>query len=249
MSLDNDFYCYARQSEQSRQRLGYKGAKVNTPQQGQPGDPGYVPADITTGLIDAVVIYPDLRTGLDLPGRSGGPAMDGDNSLSIAGTTFPPGISAPMGVVVTAPDHTISTPAETLIDFDNLRNEDQSLPSAPDPIDVPEGERFGTVTIELVIPPTNTSLIENLANLQPVDASFEYWDEATSTYVAIVATRRWDLASVFSYETRLPNEPTGQFKIRTTFGTEAVAGNYRFVVTLEANGVKRFTAQDDFAVA
>jgi hypothetical protein len=233
MSLSNDFYLYARQGEQNRQRLGYYGAKVNVYQEGQPGEPGYIPADITTGLIDQVVVYPDLRTGLDVPGRSGGDALDFDNSLSIHGTTFPPGISAPMNVVVTAPDHTISTPTETLIDYDNLRNEDQ-------------GE-VGTVTVELVIPPSNTSLIENLANLQPIDATFEYWNG--SSYVAVEAVRRWDLANVITFDVTLDTDPVGQLKIRTTFGTEAVEGDYRYVVSMVANGVKRFTAQDDFAVS
>jgi hypothetical protein len=233
MSLSNDFYCYARQGEILRQRLGYKGPYAITEQQGLPGDPGYVPADITTGLIDPVVIYPDERTGLDVPGRTGGEALDFDNSLSIHGTQFPPGISAPMDAVVTAPDHTISSPVETLIDFVNLRNEDQGT--------------TGTVTAELVIPPTNTSLIENLANLQPIDATFEYWDG--SAYQSVNAVRRWDLANVITFDVVLPSTPTGQLKIRTTFGTEAVEGNYRYVVSLEANGVKRFTAQDDFVVS
>jgi hypothetical protein len=239
MSLSNDFYSYARQGEQSRQRLGYKGPYAITEQQGQPGDPGYVPADITTGLIPAVVIYPDLGTGLDVPGRTGGPAKDFDNSLSIHGTTFPPGISAPMEADVTAPDHTTSTPVVTTVDFNNLRNDDQGT--------------VGRVEVVLDIPPTNVSLIENLANLQTVDAAFEYWDG--STYVAATATRRWDLASVFDFEITLPSQPSGSLMIRTTFGADAVDGEYRFTFTLfggidpndeDDNGIKRFTSSDTF---
>jgi len=210
MSLDNDFYDYARMGEQNRQRLGYKGPKVNQPQVGFYGEAGYIPADITTGLIDPVVVYPDYRTGLDLPGRSGGPAADFDNSLSIAGTRFPYGVSAPMVAVVTAPDHTIGSPFETLIDFNNLRNQDQG--------------QIGTVTVELVIPPSNTSLIENLTNLQPPDAVFEYWDGAA--YVIVVATRRWDLASVYSYDITLP---VGGIETLATLPVWMAADEFRVV--------------------
>ena len=230
MSLSNSFYDYARQGEKSRQRLGYKGVQVITYQEGQPGDVGYVASDTTVGVIDPVVIYPDFRTGLDMPGRSGGPALDNGNSLSIPGTQLPDGIAVPMEATVTAPDHTLTVASETILEFTNIRPTD-------------EGET-ATVDVELFLPST---LVTGAGQPADTDVVVEYWDGAT--YQTATMTRRWDLVDTTSYEITLPAATAGSTKIRMTFGATAETGDYRAQFTLSVGGVKRVTAYDDFELA
>lgn len=223
--LSQDFHDFARLSELKKQRLTHQGVVVLQEQEGQYGEPGYVPSDLTVGLISPVVIYPDEKENTDIPGRTGGPALNFDNSLTREGSVEY--ISAPMEVEVIAPDHTVTNPIVTQINFEKLRN---SL----------QGET-GTVTIEFTHRQS-----DNYDN-EHIDATFEYHDGTTwQTVDSDDVTQRWDLFSVYSFDITLPSASSGTFQIRTTFANGNSVGGYEVYATLVADGVERFTASDLF---
>lgn len=210
------FYTYAQLSEQLKLELTHFGVVVLQYQQGQPTDAtGYVPMDLTTGLIAPVIN--DIRVpdvDLDVPGRVGGRALDFGNSLTRPGdgTNYR---SAPMGVVVAAPNMSVTVNADTTIDYDNIRNEDR-------------GE---TASVELVIVPPSTpvSLIENLASLVAISGTFSYTTDGL-TWTPVTPTRRWDGATVFSFNITLDNDSEGQLQFRSNFDAASATGDYTMEV-------------------
>lgn len=227
MALGQDFFDYARLSKTMQLRLKHKGPYAITEQVGQYGEPGYVASDLTVGLIDPVISYPDDRQDLDVAGRSNGPALSFDNSLSYPGSQND--ISAPMAITVVAPNHAHTVATETVVSFSGLRN---SL----------RGET-ATVTAKLNVPREPVSLLENLSNIVPANATFKYHNG--TSFVAVDGVRIWDGDSTITFDVTLPSAVSGTIRIESTFANTAGLGTYAWTVSAESGGTVLFADQTD----
>jgi len=219
------FYDYARLSEGQKQKMTHKGVIVLQAQVGQPGDVGYIARDTTVGLISAIISYPRSLDSGDLPGRTLGPLLDFDNSLSYGGSDN--NISAPMTMTITAPDHAVTVEGTTVVDYINIRNSDRS--------------GTATINVELTIDPDDAVITD------AIPVTFKYNTGGVDTVV--VATKRWDYAYVLSFDITLPATATGILNIKTLFGALAIASDYSWRVTMYIDDVKKTTAVDTFTVS
>lgn len=216
MSLSNAFYEYARLSKKNRQRLGYYGV-------------GFDPADATIGIKAPVIIYPDSRTGLDVPGKSGGPELDADNSFSYPGSNND--VAPPMTPDATIPAHTLDTWVASLVDYINVKPEDQ-------------GE-VSTVTVFVLSRYVDSTTV---ARLVSGDILFEYWNGLA--YVSVTPTFGWEGGAQISFSHTLPSAATGDLRFRTRFVSgNVVEADYEFYVKLEVAGEKRFEVLETVEVS
>ena len=205
------YYDYCRWSKQMRQRMTWKGVKVLTYQQGQYGEAGYVAPDVTVGLIAPTVVYPDLRTGLDRPGYTGGPDIDHDNSLTIGGHS---NMAPPVTPDATIPDHTIGMRITNLIEYVNLT--DNML------------GRTATMTV-MVMSRNVTSVPPSDPTLAVGDVDFAYWDG--SAFVAVTPTVSWEGALNISFNITLPAAAyDGDFQFWARFNAGVVTTEYEYSI-------------------
>jgi len=224
------FYDYARLSEQMRQRMYHKGVKVLVYQQGQYGDPGYVAPDVTVGIIDPIIVYPDLRTGLDVPGRTGGPEIDHDNSLTIPGHS---NMAAPVTPEATIPAHTVDSWIENLVEYINLTD-----------------DMLGdTATVTVTTMSRNvTSVPPSVPSLEVGDVDFQYYNG--SAWVSVTPTETWEGALQIEFSHVFPAAAyDGEIRFRARFNSGVVETEYEYTIKLDLDDAKLFEVYEQFDVS
>ena len=214
MSLSNAFYDYARLSRNQELRLGYKGVD---------------PVDGTVGYLAPEIVYPDLRTGLDVAGNMGGPELDGDNSLSYPGSGND--VAAPIVPDPTVPDHTLDSAVESLVDYTGVQ------PAL-------QGET-ATVTVFVLSRYVDSSVV---AKLVSGDITMEYHDG--STWQSATPVFGWEGGAAIEFDHDLPASSAGQIRIRNTFNSgNVVEADYEVYVKAELEGVKLFEVLETMEVS
>jgi len=226
MSLSSVFYRYARLCKKFRQRIGYWGIdnyNPDTPIPPTESEFGYPieinPGDATTTIIPAIIDYPQPNDVYDLPGRLGGPLMNGDNSLTYAGAIND--VAEPLGLELTIPSPVNRTVNNTVSgDLTFIR------PSL-------QGET-ATVTVFLISRYVSSTQV---AKLVAGYVTMQYWDGAM--YQSGTSTFGWEGGAQMIYNVTLASAQIDEllFKIMFNNVPGLISADYEVNVTVTVGGV------------